>query len=631
MKDLPQDAYLRRMSQQFISFIMILALVTLAACGGGGGEDPANEQDTAESEAGDLLISLTDAEGDFLSYTVDVTSLVLTRRDGTIVETVPESTRVDFAQYTELSEFFTAATVPSGVYTSGVLSIDYSEASIFVENVDGDAVEVQSLRDEEGEAIATLDVSVHLNGRNELVIAPGIPSHLMLDFDLKSSNHVEFDDEGQPIVTVEPVLLADVNIEHDKIHRIRGGLTGVDVDNQTIELLVRPFRHAMRFDGERFGELNVTVHDETQYWIDDEQYLGAEGLTLMSEQPRFTAVVAWGEIKVNPLRFIADEVHAGSSVAGGEKDIVKGNIVQRNGDIITIKGGALIRDAESMIFNESISVRLSESTTVSKQASEEEAAIIDLSIGQKVMVFGDLVDSEVPDLEMDAENGHVFMEFTTLKGTAVLNQESQSVLPLTMDLQRIDRRSIDLFDFTGTKAEGEADPHHYVIDTGDSALENIGEHTPIKVRGFPSAYGHDGEFDFTARTVVDVSARKAVLTTSWSPASADAFSIISDEKLVLNLAEDLGRFHGVNQGGVMIDLVDLDVIPEIQPEEGGEGIFMIEFNHSVQLWTTFADFSQDILSRLERGELIKGVRARGAFDEETGVMTSSRVVVKMVN
>ena len=59
-------------------------------------------------------MSLTDAAGDFLSYTVDVQSLTLARRDGTVVETLPVTTRVNFADYVEMTEFFTGATIPSG-------------------------------------------------------------------------------------------------------------------------------------------------------------------------------------------------------------------------------------------------------------------------------------------------------------------------------------------------------------------------------------------------------------------------------------------------------------------------------------------------------------------------------------
>ncbi|HLN48901.1 MAG TPA: hypothetical protein VK251_05285, partial [Steroidobacteraceae bacterium] len=50
------------------------------------------------SNCGTAVLSLTDAPGDFLSYIVNVASLQLTRSDGTVVQTVPATTQVDFAQ-----------------------------------------------------------------------------------------------------------------------------------------------------------------------------------------------------------------------------------------------------------------------------------------------------------------------------------------------------------------------------------------------------------------------------------------------------------------------------------------------------------------------------------------------------
>jgi hypothetical protein len=77
-------------------------------------------------DEGTVNVALTDAAGDFLSYTVDVTSLSLTKDDGKVVETLPQRTRVDLAQLTDLSEFVTAASVPSGTYVSVTLNLGQS-------------------------------------------------------------------------------------------------------------------------------------------------------------------------------------------------------------------------------------------------------------------------------------------------------------------------------------------------------------------------------------------------------------------------------------------------------------------------------------------------------------------------
>src|SRR4030065_702656 len=117
---------LRRRLTAGLAAVVLLALA-LAGCGGGGGAA------SSGTGNGEVVIGLTDAPGDFHAYSVDVLSLRLTRADGTVVEALPVKTRIDFAQYTELTEFLTTATIPSGTYTSARLRLDYAQADIAVE------------------------------------------------------------------------------------------------------------------------------------------------------------------------------------------------------------------------------------------------------------------------------------------------------------------------------------------------------------------------------------------------------------------------------------------------------------------------------------------------------------------
>ena len=65
---------------------------------------PASGNEPHSSSCGDCgttYVTVTDADGDFLSYTVDVVSLKLQRASGATVETLPATTRIDFAQYVD--------------------------------------------------------------------------------------------------------------------------------------------------------------------------------------------------------------------------------------------------------------------------------------------------------------------------------------------------------------------------------------------------------------------------------------------------------------------------------------------------------------------------------------------------
>lgn len=67
-----------------------IALLALSACGGGGGgavsQVPAPSQGCTATTCGTVLVGITEADGDFLSYSVDVVSLSLRRADGTVVQ-----------------------------------------------------------------------------------------------------------------------------------------------------------------------------------------------------------------------------------------------------------------------------------------------------------------------------------------------------------------------------------------------------------------------------------------------------------------------------------------------------------------------------------------------------------------
>lgn len=577
---------------------------------------------TSEEKSGKIVIGLTDDEGDFVSYTVDVLFLTLTKSNGAVVNTLPLSTRVDFAQYTEMTEFLTAATVPSGAYTKATLILDYKEAEIAVEDANGNAVEVESILDVNGNPITTLEVSVHLKGTNYLLIAPGIPSHLTLDFNLTASNKVEFSDSGSPVLTVQPVLLADVNAEAPKIHRLRGPLKEVDVDEGTFEVIIRPFIHIISGGDDHFGILEVTTNNDTVFEINEDVYQGQVGLNALNEMPILTATVVIGDLKFNPPRFEAHEVYAGSRVPGGELDVVTGNVIKRNGNVLTVKGATLIRTDGSVVFNDTVTIQLGENTKVGRQLSLNMKNISDISVGQRVTVFGTL---NIDNTELDATEGYVRILLTTLRGTVVATDTPWFVI----NLNSIDRRRVSIFDFSGTgiNTENDTNPANYEIDAGSLDVSSIPLDTPIKVRGFVNAFGQAPE-DFDAQTVVGVSNVAALIVVDWFPASTTAFEDLTTEGIKLNL-EGVGLFHHLNRAGVVIDLTKLPDSPWIQPREGGLGLFSIAQSGAHQFYFTFENFVIDLNYRLTGTVAVKHIIATGFFDDGTATLTAGYIAVKL--
>ncbi len=599
---------------QIRTALLTLSLLVgiLGGCGGGGGTTP-----DGTVSAGEVVIGLTDAEGDFLRYEVDVVSIQLAKADGTEVETLPLVTRVDFADLTELTEFVTAATLPSGLYTHATMTLDYSLADVQVE-VDGEPVSAEVFGSS-GTPLGLVDVAVQLDGRRALPIAPGIPAHLTLDFDLEATNIVDTT-SPTPRVTAEPLLVAEVNPRRPKVHRVRGPLVAVDERRERFTLAIRPFR----LRHHEFGRLTVETSEGTAYEVDGRTGLGTEGFALLAAKPLGTAVVALGDLDVRAHTFTAREVRAGSSVPGGELDGVTGSVLARAGDRLTVRGAVVDRTG-SVTFNTDVEVEIGPDTSVTRQG-EAGARLsgADLSVGQRVTVLG-AYDPRTD--AMDATEGLVRLLLTHLTG--VVNEVRPPALDaggeLDLALQRIDGRRVALFDFsgTGTTPGEDADPAAYTAATGPMALPSVQPGDPVRVFGFASPFGAAPP-DFEARTVVDASEAGARLAVRWEEANPVAITVDTG-LLTLDLG-GVGPVHHVGRNGIATELL-VDPAPRIVPAED-RGLYAIRRAGSTRVYGSFADFAAAL-----EGELAEGtatfVTAAGRFDDDPQVCTARRIIAEI--
>jgi hypothetical protein len=469
----------------------LLLSVSLAGCGGGGNSDSQSTGNT-----GSAVLGLTDAPGDFLTYTVDVLSIKMVHADGRIVETLPLTTRVDFAQYTDLTEFLTAATVPLGAYKEAIITLDYSHAQIEVEDANGQAVPVplDQILDNTGKPVTTMQMQVQLD-RN-VPIAPGLIRYILLDFNLAQSNTVTLNNDNTASITVDPVLSATVEKESPKQHRLRGPLKSVDVTAGTYDLYVRPYFRRILGNTGTYGEFHVNTSTTTVFEIDGITYTGSAGLKVLAAEPQYTAVVAIGRLRLNPLRFEADEVHAGSSVPGGTMDVAKGSVIARSGDVLTLRGVTLVRNDGSVVFNDNVTVSVDSSTTVTKELATGTHTIDEISVGQRITAFGTLTTNGASDLQLSAANGYVRMELSQVRGH-VTTLPASAGDPLVMNLTSINGRNPAIYQFSGTQASADS----YDVNTGSLDLSSMGVSADVAAWGFPTSFG-DGPDDFTAQTLI---------------------------------------------------------------------------------------------------------------------------------
>jgi hypothetical protein len=95
----------------------LLTVLALGGCSGSSGEATLAAEtggsctSGTSAECGTVLIAITDADGDFVSYSVDVQAVTLHRTGGARDEALPATARVDFAALADLSELLSAATI----------------------------------------------------------------------------------------------------------------------------------------------------------------------------------------------------------------------------------------------------------------------------------------------------------------------------------------------------------------------------------------------------------------------------------------------------------------------------------------------------------------------------------------
>ena len=622
-------------STQILRIWVALILFAVAAAGcssaGNGGNTQAVEPAQAQcnpddpstaAECGTVLIGLTDADGNFLSYTVDVLSLKLEHADGRIIETLPLSTRVDFASYVDLTEFLAAKTAPPGTYVAGTISMDFSNAEVLVEA--GGESKPATVVDAQGAPLTQIEQKIILANRDRLIVTRGRPSLLTVDFDLDASHAVDIV-PTPALATAEPFIVAEIDPVDHKDIRVRGPIVSVNEDAMSYTVALRPF-HGRRGD---FGRLEVNVTDDTEFEVDGVMFKGNQGLRALSVAGSGTPSVAQGTLNVLQREFTADIVLAGSSVPGSDRDAVKGNVISRNGNDFTVRGATIVRPDRDAYFHDDVIVTVGPDTKVYKIGNDMALGIEAISVGQRVTVRGEVTISDEALLHIDATDGAVRLHITHLSGLV------NSILPGQTDitLNSIDRRGVEIFDFagTGTSTETDADPDNYEVATGNLLMASDATGQPVVVYGFPYAFGAAPP-DFEGRTIVDYSDLRSTLGVGWGATGTIApFVRMGSDGLVLDKQNlDIDQRHYIRQGPMLIDLTALDSNTVIVPRETGRKLFVVKTTDSLQLYADFDDFVNALTLELNGSTTARSMFAHGHYNGDTNVFTAYRIGIYLL-
>src|SRR5262245_7477634 len=605
-------------------WLAALAALTLAGCGGSSGSSESPQTpNTPTASNGTLLISVTDADGIFVSYSVDVLSVTLQRRGGGTVEVLPAATRIDFAQLTELSDLLAVATLAPGDIVGGKIRLDYSNAEVSV--LSGGQVTRAKVVGANGAPLGVTELDIQLPEREHLVVTRARAALLSLDFDLAASHEVDMS-QSPPVVKARPYIVAEIDPLAEKDLRMRGALVSTDVAGSSYTVDVRPW---FRPDGAH-GRVTVHTTTSTAFEIDGVPSTGAAGLAALAAKPAGTMTVAFGTLSRLEHRFTADIVHAGDSVSGERVDAIQGNIVSRNGNRLTVKGAFAVNRDHVMRVHRTVLVDVGANTKVLKTGSLGTAFDVSaLSVGQQIVAFGTLTApaTDTTPATFDATNGRVRMMPTNLHGTV------NTVVPgqLNLKLRGIDRLGIEAFDFTGTgvTVAQDANPADYEVATGTLGLANVTAGQAASVVGFVRPFG-GAPPDFEGRTVIDHRELPTMLGIGWGMTGTTApFSSMGATGLVLDLHNpSIGERHHMVVGGMrIVDLTTLPMSPTLAPPPDGRAVYGISVGADIRLFDSFAEFSSALATKLGGGGHAIALTAVGRYEAGNATLYANHIAV----
>jgi len=624
-----------------------LCAVTLAGCGGSSGApysdtvnpvSPPNSMDQQPcggSGCGTAMVSLTDAPGDFVSYIVNVDSLTLTRSDGTVVQTVPVTTQVDFAQLVDLSEIVSADQIPPGHYVSAALTLDYTNATIVVDTGSGDVTvpAADILSGTTGQTLTgQVTMNLSLSSDEQLVITQGTVSNLALDFNLLASNTVNL--TANPLtVTVNPTLTASLAPDTTKQIHVRGPLVSVSTSADDYVINVRPFQDASNTT----GQITIGVTDSTTYLINGTSYTGSAGLTQLNSVADGTLTSTYGTWDRTSGTLTATQVLVGANVEGSTMGVVQGTVLARSGDTLTVGNGLLFRpiaagtSAAGLSFQPQVAVTIGSGTAVTEDGQTGSFTATDVSVGQQVRISGTLdAGATAGTSTLDATAGTVLMLPTSGLGLVTATATGS----VTVGLQQLGTVDASALNFAGTGATSQQDATaaSYAVSVPSSISTSEANGTAVAFSGFVTPFG-SAPPDFAASTLVNFGQTQAVFEARWPPPGiTDPFSMLTGSELLMSQATLQATSQKVvHVGWQTLDLTTLTGGLQLLPDTSGSAqqSFAIVhlMSHTIDSFSTFDDLATALATDLNGTTGVVQVVAEGAY--VSGALTADHLIVTL--
>ncbi|HJS89903.1 MAG TPA: DUF4382 domain-containing protein [Steroidobacteraceae bacterium] len=616
----------------FTSWVLCaLTALALAGCGSGSSSSSSSSVSTSQqscSGCGTAMVSITDQPGDFVSYLVNVDSLTLTRADGTVVQTVPVKTQVDFAQLVNLSEIVSADQIPSGRYVSAALTLDYAGATIVLDSGSGEVtVPAADILDATGQPLTgPVTLKLSLSSDEQLIITAGTIANLALDFNLLASNTVNL--AANPItVTVNPVLTASLAPDATKQIHVRGPLVSVSTSASNFIVRVRPFLD----QDDTTGQLTVATTASTKFLINGTSYTGSAGLTQLATLAPGTLTSSYGTWDRSANTFTAAQVLVGPDVEGTSMSGVHGTVLARSGDTLTVGNGLMFEpEAAGLSFERQVAVTVGSGTAVTEVGQSGSFTAADISVGQQLWVSGTPGTDGSGQPTLDATAGTALLLPTTGVGLVTASASGS----LTVGLQELGGVAAGALNFAGTGATSadDATSSAYQVSVPSSlSTASAASGTAVGFTGFVTPFG-SAPPDFAAITWINYGETQAVFDARWAaPGVMLPFSTLTGSELLVSAASlKSSTAHFIRIGGLTLDPLPFNSGITLVPDTAGtEQSFAIvhAMSNSVDSFNTFNDLATALMTDLNGTTGVLQVMAEGSY--ANGALTADHIIVAL--
>lgn len=576
------------------------------------------------------------AAGDFSTYVIGISLYSMTRSDGYVAYPAGYTAEefADLSQRVDLTELLNAVGVPTGTYTSVVIGLDYSIPIVFLK---GQTATAKVLDSSGNVNPGIIYVSVKLDPAHPLVIGQNKSAPFALDLDLAASNSVN---AASNTVTVKPYVVATATPTDTQQVRARGLFVAGDTTNNDFIENLRPFEDNIY---STVGALKVNTSPTTYYNVNGSVSTGAAGLAAVAKLTSNTPMVAYGTLgdmsTITPA-LTATEVYAGTAVANGVFEHVRGTVSAISGNTIGVLGATYLYNANycgsniCFTYFPTGTITVSSSTLVTQDgttpASGTTLSTQAISVGSQIDAVG-VGTNTTSAVTLDATQGLVRLQSTPIWGT--LN--SGTVGSATLNLLSMGPVAASALSFagTGTSSANDAVAASYTIGTGTADESAITAGTLLRADGFPAPFG-SAPPDFNATAVTPASSEPADLIVKWSGSGGTTAPFTSNDStsLVLNLANATTAVVVVGpqcaSGQGCIPGTALTGTPAITIT-GANQFGIGNATKGVSVFSTPGDFVTSLTSTLNGSTAVFGVVAIGSYDPATNTFTASRVDVSL--